>query len=129
MDYNMFMKIRKSASEFGEKLRSIRTSKGITQYQLADLMNISQRMIAHYENQSKRPPLDKIKSFANALNVAIEELTGSGEISREQKKKEEVSYSIMKRVKVVEQLPLRDQRAIFRLINSLAEKNKLKGKI
>jgi len=120
------MDMKPAKYEFGKRLREIRRTKGVTQYQLADLMNISQRMIAHYETQSKRPPLDKIKSFAGALNVSIEELTGSEKISDKQLKQEEISYSIMKRVKVIEKLPLRDQRAIFRLINSLTHKHQIK---
>jgi len=36
---------------------------------------------------------------------------------------------IMKRVKIIEQLPTRDQNAVFHFINSLVEKNKLKGKL
>jgi transcriptional regulator with XRE-family HTH domain len=123
-DINMFMK--QSKIEFGKHLRKIRRHKGLTQYQLADLMKISQCMVAHYETESKRPPLDRIKAFANTLNVSIEELTGTEEVSKEQKKLDEVSFSIMKRVKVIEKLPLRDQRAIFRLINSLAAQNNIK---
>ena len=120
------MDMKPAQHEFGKRLREIRRAKGITQYQLADLMNISQRMIAHYETQSKRPPLDKIRDFAKTLNVSVEELIGAEKIAVKQMKKERASYSIMKRVKVIEKLSLRDQRAIFRLINSLTAKNKIK---
>jgi transcriptional regulator with XRE-family HTH domain len=126
------MKIKQTGKlglRFGEKLRTIRRMKGLTQAQLADLANTSQRMIAHYESHIKRPPLDKINDFAVALNIPVEELLENPELTKEQRKKEEVSYSIMKRVKIIEQLPTRDQKAIFRLINSLAEKNKLKGNL
>ncbi len=112
--------------DFGKRLKSIRRSKGLTQSQLADMLNTSQRMIAHYENHDNRPRIDKIKAIADALHVSIEELVGDDiKKGKKKTKEEEVSYSIMKRVKVIEKLPLRDQRAIFRLINSLAEKNKI----
>ncbi len=127
--YNNFMKTKEMkllGMEFGERLRKIRREKGFTQEHLAKLSNTSQRMIAHYESHIKRPPLDKIKDFADALNVTVEYLLGTTELNKEQKKKEQVSYSIMKRVKVIEKLPVRDQKAIFRLINSLAEKNRIK---
>lgn len=124
----IIMKTKNQAIIFGENLKRIRKEKGLTQYDLADLMNTSQRMITHYENQSKRPPLDKIKDFAKVLNVHIEQLINEENLSDEATKKDKASYSIMKRVKIIEKLPLRDQKAIFRLINSLAEKNKLKQK-
>lgn len=37
-------------------------------------------------------------------------------------------FKIMKKVRVIEELPTRDQNTIFSLINALAEKNKLKKK-
>jgi len=116
--------------DFGKRLKELRRAKGLTQLQLAELLNTSQRMIAHYERQNNRPRIDKIKAIAEALNVPIEELVGSEEKNgRKTNKEEEVSFGIMKRVKVIEKLPLRDQRAIFRLINSLANKNKKSGKL
>ena len=112
--------------DFGKRLKDIRRAKGLTQDQLAELLNTSQRMIAHYERQNNRPRIDTIKTIAEALNVPIEELVGSKEKNSKKAQEENVSFSIMKRVKVIEKLPLRDQRAIFRLINSLTHKNKIK---
>jgi transcriptional regulator with XRE-family HTH domain len=116
----LFMK--KRSINFGERLKTIRRSKGFTQYQLADMLNTSQRMIAHYEKDGNRPRLDKVKDIANALNVSVEDFLEDSKPV----KKEDVSYKIMKKVRVIEKLPVRDQKAIFRLINSLAEKNKIK---
>jgi transcriptional regulator with XRE-family HTH domain len=119
----------KAGAKFGERLRTIRRDKGITQYQLADRSGLSQRMINYYESHVKRPSLDKVKQLAEALGISSDELIGIAPQGKDAKKEEEVSYRIMKRVKVIEELPLRDQRAIFRLINSLAEKNKMRGKL
>ncbi len=66
--------------EFSERLRKVRRSKGLTQYDLADLMNTSQRMIAHYETKGNRPRIDKVKAIADALDVHIEELIGRDKI-------------------------------------------------
>jgi transcriptional regulator with XRE-family HTH domain len=119
------MREKKASNEFGMRLRAIRKARGLTQYKLADIMNISQRMIAHYENELTRPPLDKIKEFAQALGVNMEELIGSTDIPQKNIR-EEISLKLVKRVKVIEKLPVRDQKAIFRLINSLLEKNSIK---
>jgi transcriptional regulator with XRE-family HTH domain len=126
---NITMSFMKSSSiDFGIRLKTLRRAKGLTQYQLADMLKTSQRMIAHYERQNNRPRIDKVKAIAEALEISIEELVGTIKPNKKNKQGE-ASYSIMKRVKVIEKLPLRDQRAIFRLINSLAEKNKIKGKL
>jgi transcriptional regulator with XRE-family HTH domain len=121
--YCIMIFMKKRSINFGERLKTIRRSKGFTQYQLADMLNTSQRMIAHYEKDGNRPRLDKVKDIANALNVSVEDFL---EDSKPVKKEEDVSYKIMKKVRIIEKLPVRDQKAIFRLINSLAEKNKIK---
>jgi transcriptional regulator with XRE-family HTH domain len=120
----MFMKSIKI--NFGNQLRNIRRTKGLTQEDLAKLLKTSQRMIAHYEKEDNSPRIEKVKEFANALKVPIEELIGEKPKEKKEKKEEDVSFKIMKKVRVIEKLPVRDQKAIFRLINSLAEKNKIK---
>ena len=114
---------------FGENLRAIREKKGYTQTQLAGLSGISRRMIGHYETLIKRPSIDKIQKIADALNVSVDELLRTLESGKKNKHVDEVSYRIMKKVRVIEQLPVRDQNMIFNMIASLAKKNKLEGKI
>jgi transcriptional regulator with XRE-family HTH domain len=123
------MKIVIQSSDFGEKLKKIRRDKGLTQVQLSQISGISSRMIAHYETYVKMPPVNKVKKIAEALGVSADELIGISKKSKEQVKKEKISYRIMKRVKIIEKLPVRDQKAIFHFINSLVAKNKLKGKL
>lgn len=117
--------MKSDSLSFGEKLQEIRREKGLTQHDLAEKLNTSQRMIAHYEKKGNRPRIDKVKTLAEALNIKIEDLTGDS-TSEKKTKHEETTFNIMKRVKVIEKLPLRDQKAIFRLINSLAQKHGIK---
>lgn len=121
------MKSNESNSFFGESLRKVRKQRGYTMEQLAEISGISKRMIGHYETQVKRPALDKIQILAKALNVSANELMGPSKSNT--KTRDETSYKIMKKVRLIEKLPTRDQNTIFSLINSLVEKNKLKGKI
>ncbi len=127
--YGIINIMKMTPVDFAERLKKTRRSKGLTQYELADLMKTSQRMIAHYETKGNRPRIDKVKALASALNVPIEELAGMESSKVIDQKNEETSFSILKRVKIIEKLPVRDQKAIFRLINSLAQKNKLKGRL
>ncbi len=115
-------------SNFGIRLRNIRNSKGFTQEQLAEITGISRRMICHYETMVKRPSLDKVTKIANALNVRIEELLEQDNISHTKSKKniEFISFKVMRKARLIERLPPKDQKVIFGLIDSLAEKNILK---
>ena len=80
------------------------------------------------ELHAKKPDIDKIKKLAKSLDISVDCLIGISETGKK-KKQEDLSYKIMKKVRIIEKLPTRDRNTIFSLINALAEKNKLKGKI
>jgi transcriptional regulator with XRE-family HTH domain len=111
--------------DFGENLRSVRKKKGYTLARLADISGISKRMIGHYETQVKRPSIDKIKALADALNVSINELLGSKDAHKIKREETKTFMKIMKKARIIEQLPEREQKAIFNFINTVAERNKL----
>ncbi len=119
------MKTNESISDFGKRLKEIRKSKGLTQVGLAQISGISRRVIAHYETQVIKPPIDKINILADVLDITVDELLGKSK----SKKGKDVPFKIMKHVRIIEQLPAKDQNAIFQLVKSLAEQNKIKGKL
>jgi transcriptional regulator with XRE-family HTH domain len=120
------MESRSNINDFSYNLREMRRKKGYTQAELAKISGVSRRAIVHYEKYANRPSIDKVKKLADALETSDDELLGIKRKSKSKKNKsEDVSYKIMKKVRIIEKLPLRDQNAIFRLINSLAEKNKI----
>ena len=112
------------ANSFRERLRAARKDLGLTQKQLAELTGLSRRSIVHYENHGNHPPLDVLIQLARVLSTSIDYLVGFTPSAT--KKDQILSYSLMKRFRVISQLPLRDQRKIFKLINELAEKHGLK---
>ena len=119
--------MKREYAMFGQQLQKIRIQKGYTQRTLAELAGVSQRVIDHYEKHAKRPSIDKIKKLAAALGVTDEELLGIQQIKAKDLK-EDTSFKIMKKVRIIEKFPKRDQDVVFSLINSLAEKNKIKDK-
>lgn len=124
--YNIIMSTKDNINIFSQNLRMLREEKGYTQTKLAELSGVSQRAIAHYEKYAKRPSIDKVKKLAQVLGVTDEELLG---LSPRTKKDEDLSYKIMKKVRIIEELPTRDQNAIFQFINTIVEKNKLKKEL
>jgi transcriptional regulator with XRE-family HTH domain len=119
------MKTNESMSDFGKRLKELRKSRGLTQVALAQISSISRRAIAHYETQVIKTPIDKINILADVLNVSVDELLGKSK----SKSRKGVPFKIMKHVRIIEQLPAKDQHAIFQLVKSLAEKNKVRGKL
>ena len=111
--------------KFGSRLRKLRKEKGLTQTQLGDKVGLSKKSISYYE-KSDSPPSTHLKEIAIALNVSTDELLGLKEI---QKNKLSIDTNIIKKVKLIQSLPIKDQKAIFRLINSIANKNNSKEKV
>lgn len=52
----------------------IRKNKGITQAELADMLNVSQQHISAYERGERTPGVDVAARIADALDVTVDEL-------------------------------------------------------
>lgn len=68
--YNIFMKI------FGERLKELRTSKGITQSELAKATGYTQSMIAKWENGVHEPIASVIVAMADYFGICADYLLG-----------------------------------------------------
>lgn len=75
------MKSESSAAlvlQFGELVRSIRLSRGLSQEQLADLAGVHRTYIGMIERGEKNATLTTIAKFATALQVNIHDLIPGG---------------------------------------------------
>ena len=104
---------------FGKRLFAIRKTRGLTQVQLAEALGTTQRVISYYETEAELPPSTVIIPLARVLEVTTDELLGlkptepNGNNSVQKQR-------LWKRFQKMEVLPTKDQRAVIRLINSLA---------
>ena len=55
--------------DFGLRLKELRNKKGITQYQLAEMVDIDPKHMSHIETGRSFPKADLIEKFANALKI------------------------------------------------------------
>ena len=108
-----------SQNAFGQRLVTLRQARRLTQVQLAKATGMTQRAISYYEIEAEFPPAPALITLANALSVSTDELLGlkpaqaNGNDSPEKQR-------LWKRFQKMEALPTKDQRAVIRLINSLA---------
>lgn len=58
-------------SKLGEKIKIARESKGISQKDLAQMINMSDRTISAYEGGKKLPPIDTLFDIADRLDRSI----------------------------------------------------------
>lgn len=61
---------------FGEHLRTLRLSKGITQKQLGEAIGASERGIQNYELNARKPNYEMLQALADYFDCSIDYLTG-----------------------------------------------------
>jgi transcriptional regulator with XRE-family HTH domain len=68
---------------FSERLRELRKSRGRTQQEIADLLNIRRSTYGEYERGVILPPTDKIQILAKYFNVTVDWLIGKEEMQED----------------------------------------------
>ncbi|MBA5275025.1 helix-turn-helix transcriptional regulator [Enterococcus hirae] len=63
-------------AQFNERIKTIRTEKGLTQKEFAKLINVPERAYQYYESGTRKPNLDKIIEIADILDTSIDYLVG-----------------------------------------------------
>ena len=114
---------KKEDSSFGPRLATLRKARGLTQVQLAEATKTTQRSISYYENDDGVPPSSIVMVLAQALQVSADELLGlkpPPKAATAASDGDAETRRLWKRFQAVAQLPEKDQRAVIRLINSLA---------
>ena len=60
----------------GQRLKELREEKGLTQSQLAKLLNIHSVTYLHYEKEQREPPLSLLADIAQFYQVSVDYLLG-----------------------------------------------------
>lgn len=108
----------------GEKIKTLRTNRGLTQTELAKKINIHYTHIGKYENDLQNPSTDTIKKIADYFSVSVDYLLGD-----ENKGEIKVSFEdeeLLKQFKAIEYMPENDKNVIKELINAFLVKNQIK---
>ena len=109
--------------DFGTRLAQIRKAKGYSQRDLAKKTGFSQRMIAYYEKRVKRVPATVLPTLAKTLGVSVDELLGLKQTDNFFPK----NLRLWKKLRVIDKLPQKDQKALIQIIDGLLAKQKLNG--
>jgi transcriptional regulator with XRE-family HTH domain len=107
-------------TSFGQRLFALRTARGYTQVSLAKALGTTQRVISYYETKGELPTPDFLVALVRTLGVTTDELLGLKPSKVERRKEDPERRRLWKRFQRMASLPERDQRAVIRLINSLA---------
>ena len=112
------VKIRQA---IGSRIADARKSVGMTQQQVADVLDIPQRTFSYYENGHGDLPSSLIIQLADILEIGTDELlgieSGKGKISRPNRK-------LMKRFDAVRKLPIEDQKFVIKFLDQVTENHR-----
>ena len=73
---------------YGEKLKTIRADKNLTQNDIAEILNISRSAYKDYETQIKIIPIKHLVTLSNYYDISIDYILGISNINKYSEKKE-----------------------------------------
>jgi transcriptional regulator with XRE-family HTH domain len=107
----------------GDRIRRFRIAKGLTQAELAARIGVPQQTITYYEVRGVSPPPDLLVGIADALDVSTDILLGRKKMpERGEGAAPASSVRRQKHLKRLDELPPHDQKAVFKIIDALAER-------
>lgn len=77
--------------DFGQRIKELRSKRGITQYQLAELANIDPKHMSHIETGRSFPKADLIEKLAHALNIDYTEFFKTEHLQERKNKIEKIN--------------------------------------
>jgi transcriptional regulator with XRE-family HTH domain len=103
---------------FKERFKQLRESKGLTQYQLAEELNLGRASISNYELGTRTPDIDVLVRIANYFNVTTDYLTGISNF-KTYKDAVEVEKSTMLFNSLIPNIPKVPNQDIFHQVNQI----------
>ena len=97
--------------DFGARIKELRNKKGITQYQLAELINIDPKHMSHIETGRSFPKADLIEKIALAFEIEYTELFKTEHLQDRQNKIEKINL-------ILNNISDRDLNIIYKIISS-----------
>ena len=99
----------------GGRIAELRKAQSFTQQQLAELLSLSQQMIASYEVGRRRVPISMLPALATALAVSIDTLLGTGSSVA----KRGPTPKLHQQIEQISQLPRAQQRFVTQILDTV----------
>jgi len=109
-------------STFGKKLRECREAKGLSQKELAKLLNTSYSVIGKYEPDEMQPSIEAAKKIAKLIDTTVGYLLGETDEENILKDPE-----MLKRLNEIEKMDNEDKGSILKVLDGFIKSVKLKN--
>jgi transcriptional regulator with XRE-family HTH domain len=102
--------------QLGARIAALRKDQGLTQVQLAEILGLTQQMIASYEVGRRRVPVSLLPQIAETLAVSLEELIGKKDV---QPAKRGPAPKLQQQIERIQRLPRSKQRFAMQMLDTV----------
>jgi transcriptional regulator with XRE-family HTH domain len=102
--------------QLGARIAALRKDQGMTQVQLAEILGLTQQMIASYEVGRRRVPVSLLPQIAETLAVSLEELIGKKDV---QPAKRGPAPKLQQQIERIQRLPRAKQRFVIEMLDTV----------
>jgi len=113
-------------ADLGKNLREIRKDRRLTQQQLAELLDVQQRVVSRWETGVAKPHLNHIVHLAKVLEVSLDRLVFADEGGQTESSFEIRNRRLKELCIQVDELDQADQDVICHVMDSLIRKERVR---
>ncbi len=106
---------KKFFKEIGARVAVLRKEQGLTQTQLAEMLGISQQLVASYEVGRRRIPVSALPTLAKAFAIPIEALLGVSNGAA----KRGPTPKLQQQMERIHQLPKAQQKFVIKMLETV----------
>jgi len=111
---------------FGAKIRKLRKEKGLSQTELAEQVGMNSNHLSRLERGAGLPSTEILKRLAQTLETSVDYLLSEEATEPPTAEVRIESKALAERVRLIEGLDSEDQEAVFRVIDSMLTKKKMR---
>jgi transcriptional regulator with XRE-family HTH domain len=102
--------------QLGGRIATLRKEQSLTQAQLADILDLTQQMVASYEVGRRRVPVSLLPKIATALAVSVEDLIGQ---DSSPPAKRGPAPKLLQQIERIQRLPRAKQRFVMEMLDTV----------
>lgn len=104
--------------QLGARIATLRKEQNMTQAQFADLLDLTQQMVASYEVGRRRVPVSLLPQIAATLTVSLEDLIGKNSASPA---KRGPAPKLQQQIERIQQLPRAQQKFVMQMLDTVLQ--------
>ena len=104
--------------QLGARIATLRKVQNMTQAQFAELLDLTQQMVASYEVGRRRVPVSLLPQIAATLTVSLEDLIGKNSASPA---KRGPAPKLQQQIERIQQLPRAQQKFVMQMLDTVLQ--------